>query len=99
MTLRPCLDCGRPSHLARCPLHQQIRDRTRDAATRLGARLIAERPWCADCGTTKDLTVDHIVALAHGGTNDPSNLRVLCRRHNSQRGSRISGSTGGRGRQ
>jgi 5-methylcytosine-specific restriction protein A len=30
-----------------------------------------------------DLTVDHIVPRKHGGTSEPSNLRVLCRACNS----------------
>ena len=32
-----------------------------------------------------DLTVDHIVGLAYGGTDDRSNLRILCRSANSSR--------------
>lgn len=30
--------------------------------------------------------VDHIIALAVGGTNDPSNLQILCGRCNSRKG-------------
>ena len=30
--------------------------------------------------------VDHVVPHAHGGTDDPSNLRVICRRDNQRRG-------------
>ena len=36
---------------------------------------------CVLCGATKETTVlevEHVVAKANGGTNDPSNLRVLC---------------------
>jgi len=29
---------------------------------------------------------DHIIAIAHGGTNHPSNGRAICRRCNQQRG-------------
>jgi 5-methylcytosine-specific restriction endonuclease McrA len=32
------------------------------------------------------ITVDHIVPVAFGGTDDLSNLRAACKRHNSQRG-------------
>ena len=35
------------------------------------------------CGYSLDLTLDHIVALANGGTSDESNLRTLCRYCNS----------------
>jgi 5-methylcytosine-specific restriction endonuclease McrA len=34
------------------------------------------------CGTSRGLQVDHIVPVARGGTNDPENLRHLCRTHN-----------------
>lgn len=36
-----------------------------------------------DCGVHKGLTVDHIVPLSRGGTDELSNLRFLCRTHNS----------------
>jgi len=35
---------------------------------------------------SRDLTVDHILPLGQGGTHHPSNLRVLCRSANSNRG-------------
>jgi len=40
---------------------------------------------CNSCGATTDLTVDHIVALANGGTNDLSNFQTLCRSCNSRK--------------
>lgn len=38
------------------------------------------------CNVTTDLTVDHIVALSKGGTDELGNLRLLCRSHNSGKG-------------
>ncbi|MBD3886881.1 HNH endonuclease [Phormidium tenue FACHB-886] len=41
---------------------------------------------CQSCGQTEEeteLTIDHIIALAQGGSNDLSNLQPLCRRCNS----------------
>lgn len=38
--------------------------------------------------TPSRLHIDHIVALAKGGADDDSNLRVLCRRHNLAKGAR-----------
>ena len=41
-----------------------------------------DRYQCQSCGQTNvetELTIDHIVALAHGGSNDISNLQTLCR--------------------
>lgn len=33
---------------------------------------------CRRCGATERLQVDHIVAVVHGGSDDPSNLQTLC---------------------
>jgi 5-methylcytosine-specific restriction endonuclease McrA len=35
---------------------------------------------CARCGTSVDLTVDHIVPRSMGGSDSPVDLRTLCRR-------------------
>jgi 5-methylcytosine-specific restriction endonuclease McrA len=43
---------------------------------------------CPICGSETDLTIDHIRPLARGGTSDPENLHVLCRRCNSRKGAR-----------
>jgi 5-methylcytosine-specific restriction endonuclease McrA len=41
---------------------------------------------CLKCGTTEDLTVDHVVSIAHGGSHTFDNLQCLCRVHNSRKG-------------
>jgi HNH endonuclease len=60
---------------------------------------------CTACGATANdgakLEVDHIKPLCAGGTNDPSNLRTLCRACNGGKGStteplRIIGPLNGR---
>jgi 5-methylcytosine-specific restriction endonuclease McrA len=33
---------------------------------------------CAMCGAVEDLTIDHILARAFGGTNAINNLQMLC---------------------
>jgi 5-methylcytosine-specific restriction enzyme A len=53
-------------------------------------RLVFERDryQCQSCGRTAlavKLTIDHIIALAQGGTNDISNLQTLCDRCNSRK--------------
>jgi len=41
---------------------------------------------CGHCGSTVDLTIDHIQPVIWGGSNDPSNLQTLCRSCNSVKG-------------
>jgi len=52
---------------------------------KLRRAIIARDGRCLQCGSTDNLTVDHIVPKAAGGTNDPSNLRTLCGSCNSAR--------------
>lgn len=41
--------------------------------------------WQVPAHESSDLTVDHIIPLARGGTHDRSNMRVLCRGCNSRK--------------
>lgn len=47
---------------------------------------------CTMCGKKDligdDLTVDHIIAVKNGGTNEIDNLTILCRSCNSSKGTR-----------
>jgi len=40
---------------------------------------------CAYCGSTENLTLDHIVPLSNGGAHSPDNLCVACRFCNSSK--------------
>jgi len=40
---------------------------------------------CAHCGTTEQLTIDHIVPVIEGGTDDEENLQALCRSCNARK--------------
>lgn len=44
---------------------------------------------CKHCGTSDDLTVDHIIPVAAGGLSFDKNLQTLCRSCNSKKGCRI----------
>jgi len=44
---------------------------------------------CVTCGTTERLSLDHIVPIAKGGTNDRGNLQTLCVSCNSRKGDRL----------
>jgi len=91
--LRPCAVPGCPtlSEDTHCPAHAQpahlgwradterIRGRRLQA---LRARLFAAEPFCRLCkaqGRRRLATIrDHIVPLAEGGTDEPSNVQPLC---------------------
>jgi 5-methylcytosine-specific restriction endonuclease McrA len=40
---------------------------------------------CVKCGSTEDLTVDHITSVYQGGTDEDSNLQTLCNTCNSRK--------------
>jgi hypothetical protein len=44
--------------------------------------------YCRHCGKTKNLTVDHILAIANGGGNELENLQLLCKSCNSRKGTK-----------
>lgn len=43
---------------------------------------------CARCGSTHDITQDHIIPLSTGGKNIASNIQPLCRKCNSTKGTK-----------
>lgn len=57
------------------------------AHRRLRLLVMHEEPLCRHClaegRTTPSVDMDHIVPLSQGGTNDRSNLQMLCRSHHS----------------
>jgi hypothetical protein len=44
---------------------------------------------CLKCGSTKNLTLDHIVPVHKGGVNRLGNLQTLCRKCNSSKSIKI----------
>jgi 5-methylcytosine-specific restriction endonuclease McrA len=60
------------------------------AATRKHRVGVFERDGhrCQICGSTENLVLDHIVPIAKGGGDEPSNLQALCWSCNSRKGAR-----------
>lgn len=50
----------------------------------------ANNPFCAKCKSTENLTIDHIVAKARGGSrHSKKNFQILCAKCNREKGSKI----------
>jgi 5-methylcytosine-specific restriction protein A len=97
--MKPCLACGRPAAGSRCPEHARVErtriERARaprpspaqrgygSAWSRTSRAIRAAVGACARCGSTLDLTVDHVEPHS-----DAAGFRVLCRRCHSAVGAR-----------
>lgn len=44
---------------------------------------------CQECGANRRLSLDHIIPVSAGGTNDNDNLRILCLDCNSSKGATL----------
>lgn len=55
---------------------------------KIRSTLITESSECIICGSSDDLTIDHITPVVKGGGNEIENLQVLCRTCNSSKGGR-----------
>jgi hypothetical protein len=70
-----CTDISNPFRCSkfRPPIPQKIRDE------------VLSRGSCVLCGSTSNLTVDHIVAYSRGGAHDISNFQCLCAKCNRKK--------------
>lgn len=46
---------------------------------------------CVCCGSKEKLSVDHIKPVSKGGTDDITNLQILCKSCNSSKGAKLNG--------
>lgn len=81
--MKMCLDCGRAADGSRGTRCKTCQRKARRPYNGTAYRQTPLSAVCACCGTAGDLTRDHIVPLAAGGTNHPGNIRTLCRPCNS----------------
>lgn len=81
--IRPCLDCRHPAapSSSRCRPCGQAKKRWRNADRATAKAVVAASPFCAVCGSTEDLTADHVIP---GGAHDGPR-QTLCRRCNSSK--------------
>jgi len=43
---------------------------------------------CESCGSSEDITIDHIIPVSKGGKHTAKNIQVLCRKCNSSKGAK-----------
>jgi 5-methylcytosine-specific restriction endonuclease McrA len=99
MLYRPCLErtCPNLTSGSRCALHARRSTDSRPSSSQRGydrdyqrkrVALLSNGARCVYCGKPAT-TVDHVRALALGGTNEMSNLAPCCARCNYSRGARL----------
>jgi len=57
------------------------------------ALLSAAQHKCAACPSTEHLEIDHIIPISRGGSSEPDNLQVLCRKCNRRKRVQLSHET------
>jgi len=60
---------------------------------KLAATIIARDPICMVCRLRPSVQADHIVPKSRGGTDDPSNLRGVCKQCHSTKSGREGASS------
>lgn len=89
--LASCAVCGEPCQGAYCDQHRHDRSKHRGTPQQLGyterwkrlsRRARRLQPWCSICGSTGDLTCDHL----HWPAKDLNDVQVLCRSCNAKKG-------------
>lgn len=55
---------------------------------------LRDKNKCQYCGSTKNLTIDHIIPKSKGGTNDWTNLCLACSNCNTKKANKLLEQTG-----
>jgi 5-methylcytosine-specific restriction endonuclease McrA len=90
--MKACVICGRLTRDSpRCELHQLRKHSRSRSFQRTRALILANATECGRCHGPFDNpadppVIDHIVAVAHGGSDDPSNLQPAHRSCNGRAG-------------
>lgn len=79
------LRVDRVGEVAGAPLTYTERERAKVTAAVRQAVMERDGHACRCCGSTERLAIDHVIALARGGTSDIDNLGVLCQPCNSRK--------------
>lgn len=61
-----------------------LRERVKEWGRR--KRKLVKNRVCGVCGTTENLSFDHIIPISRGGSDEPENIQTLCRVCNSRKG-------------
>lgn len=79
----PCDECDRScEHLSKVCYGRRILKKDREF-------ILKRDGACLKCNTTKKLTIDHIVPICKGGSNEINNLQTLCLKCNSDKDDKI----------
>jgi 5-methylcytosine-specific restriction endonuclease McrA len=88
------MEAERDSYLARVPENVHRRRQAQHAIERMRDQIVArDGAICALCGegvTAEERSIDHIMPVALGGSDDPENLQVAHRVCNSRKGARYA---------
>ena len=67
----------------------KVRDEYKNKKAKIRAAVFASQiNICARCGSTNNLTIDHVEPMRMGGTNSVDNFQILCMDCNRQKGAR-----------
>ena len=78
-----CAQCVRDYKLV---LDAQKAKRKRETARKRHRVFARDGYRCINCGSSRNLTLDHVWPRAKGGTSDEGNLQTLCYRCNQLKG-------------